>query len=307
MAGPIRVRIALWAASFHLIAQSALGGPQAIERVQSWGYQLQARGEQPIDLGALAKSPFDLLVIDHADGKRPLSRAEVEQVKKRPDGSARIVLAYLSIGEAEDYRSYWDRSWAIHPPRFIARPNPSWPGNYKVRFWEPGWQKVVLYYLDRIVDAGFDGVYLDVVDAYEVFGREGPMPERKTAAQDMSALVRRIAEHARKTRGQRNFLVVPQNGAGILDELGNEGSALYLGAIDAIGAEDTFFDGDKPQNSAPALRALERFAKAKKPVLLIDYVTDPKKAQSFVAQAKKHGFVPYVGTRKLDRLVLPQP
>jgi len=47
--------------------------------------------------------------------------------------------------------------------------NPEWPGNFKVRYWEEGWREVVYGYLGRVMEAGFDGAYLDVVDAFEYF------------------------------------------------------------------------------------------------------------------------------------------
>ena len=40
----------------------------------------------------------------------------------------------------------------------------------KVRYWEEDWQRIVFAgedsYLNRIIDAGLDGVYLDIINAY---------------------------------------------------------------------------------------------------------------------------------------------
>ncbi|HEC89701.1 MAG TPA: hypothetical protein ENI44_03860, partial [Thermoplasmatales archaeon] len=53
------------------------------------------------------------------------------------------------------------------------RENPNWPGCYKVKYWYPEWQSIIYgnndSYLKKILDAGFDGVYLDVIDAFEYF------------------------------------------------------------------------------------------------------------------------------------------
>ena len=57
-------------------------------------------------------------------------------MQRKPDGGARIVLAYLSIGEAEDYRSYWQRDWSVSPPAWLGAENPDWPGNYAVNYWD---------------------------------------------------------------------------------------------------------------------------------------------------------------------------
>jgi cysteinyl-tRNA synthetase len=79
----------------------------------------------------------------------------------------------LSIGEAEDYRYYWQTDWRTGNPSWIAEENPDWEGNYKVKYWEPEWQDIIYgnnnSYLIRILGAGFDGVYLDIIDAFEYF------------------------------------------------------------------------------------------------------------------------------------------
>ena len=43
----------------------------------------------------------------------------------------------------------------------------------KVRYWQKEWHDILLgssgAYLDKILAAGFDGSFLDVIDAYEYF------------------------------------------------------------------------------------------------------------------------------------------
>ncbi|MFD2433635.1 endo alpha-1,4 polygalactosaminidase [Mesonia maritima] len=84
-----------------------------------------------------------------------------------------MVIAYLSIGEAEDYRYYWKESWNRDFPDFIEAENPEWEGNFKVKYWEEEWQEIIYgneeAYLSKIMNAGFQGVYLDIIDAYEYF------------------------------------------------------------------------------------------------------------------------------------------
>jgi cysteinyl-tRNA synthetase, unknown class len=283
--------------------------------VGTWAYQLQGTDGAPIDLAALAGSSADLLVVDYAADGTPLTSAQVRRLKRRPGAQPRLVLAYLSIGEAEDYRFYWRTSWSQRPPGFVYAANPDWPGNFKVRYWDPRWRTILWGsgrgYLDRIIDAGFDGVYLDVIDAFEFFGPDGPAPIRPSAAADMAALVIDLAGYARRTRRRREFLVVPQNGANLPGLLPPALARSYLATIDGIGAEDTFFYGDRPEDNPLAIQretlaALVRLRKAGKFVLAVDYLADPKMAREFVRLARDHGFVPYVGVRALDRLV-PQP
>lgn len=123
---------------------------------------------------ALAATPATLLVIDPcaSDGS-PLTPADLVRLRHRPDGTSRRVLAYLSIGEAETYRPYWQPSWSRQPPPWLDAPNPDWPDNYKVRYWHPDWQQLLFRAPDsalaHILAAGFDGAYLDIIDAFEHF------------------------------------------------------------------------------------------------------------------------------------------
>ena len=179
----------------------------------------------------------------------------------RAGGTAREVLAYLSIGEAEDYRYYFDPGW-VYPfggqpngsaPCWLARTNPDWAGNYKVQYWSDAWQRIILGYLDRIIDDGFDGVYLDIVDAFEYWGDsdngEGYFISEEEAAVRMINFVKRIAHHARTVRGMTDFLIVPQNGERILDyDTGLQylGAGDYLATISGIGVEDLYFMETSP-------------------------------------------------------------
>jgi cysteinyl-tRNA synthetase len=79
----------------------------------------------------------------------------------------------MSVGEAEDYRYYWRSEWKKDPPGWLDEENPEWEGNYKVHYWDTEWHSILYRsegaYIDRILDAGFDGVYLDLIDAYEYY------------------------------------------------------------------------------------------------------------------------------------------
>jgi len=124
-------------------------------------------------VAAIAPAHYDCLIIDAFIDDVPLTVAQVAALKVKPDGGRRLVLAYMSIGEAEDYRYYWQSDWSTNPPDWLTEENPDWPGNYKVRYWMPEWQAVIFgsaaAYLDRLLAAGFDGAYLDIIDAFEYF------------------------------------------------------------------------------------------------------------------------------------------
>ena len=125
-------------------------------------------------IDAVANTNYDVFITDlfFTDGT-PFTAAEVERLKQKANGGKRLVICYMSIGEAEDYRYYWQSEWKRDKPAWLARENPEWRGNYKVRYWDPAWQEIICgagdSYLNRILAAGFDGVYLDIIDAFEYF------------------------------------------------------------------------------------------------------------------------------------------
>ncbi len=124
-------------------------------------------------LSALGDNNYDIILIDVFYDGDILSSSEVNSLKTKENGGERLVIAYMSIGEAEDYRFYWKSEWKDNKPSWLEKENPDWEGNYKVRYWDPAWQDIIFgstnSYLDRIIAAGFDGVYLDIIDAFEYF------------------------------------------------------------------------------------------------------------------------------------------
>ncbi|HEY3244191.1 MAG TPA: MJ1477/TM1410 family putative glycoside hydrolase [Phycisphaerae bacterium] len=303
---------------------------ERLRAVNDWAYQLQ--GDPAIDLEALGRTPFDLVVIDYSrDGREngAFSTGEITGLKSS-SGGAKIVLAYMSIGEAEIGRFYFNNAWIrpdpnVNPdgpftltssaPSFLAAPNPNFPDNFKVRYWEPRWQQIIIHnpgghpdisdsaaYLDRILAAGFDGVYLDIIDAFEFFA-----DERDSAAADMVTFVAAIADYARAQRP--DFIVVPQNGSGIIAEVATDARARYFAAINGIGAEDTFYFGDADENNpfnpqTATVEFLREFRQAGLTVLAIDYLAQRAAIDDFYARARAEGWVPYASVRALDRPIV---
>lgn len=125
-------------------------------------------------INALASTNYDLIITDlffEDDGAFTI--AEINRLKQKANGGKRLVVCYLSIGEAEDYRYYWQSEWRKNKPVWMEKENPDWAGNFKVRYWDKAWQDIIFgndsSYLKKIINAGFDGVYLDIIDAYEYF------------------------------------------------------------------------------------------------------------------------------------------
>lgn len=125
-------------------------------------------------INAVTSTNYDLLIMDlYFDETTEFTAGELTQLKNKTNGGKRLIISYMSIGEAEDYRYYWQSSWKTGNPSWLDDENPDWAGNYKVRYWEPEWQNIIFgndnSYLKKIINAGFDGVYLDIIDAFEYF------------------------------------------------------------------------------------------------------------------------------------------
>lgn len=275
--------------------------------VAKWGYQLQVPKVERIH-----SSPHDLVVVDYSkDGsdEGAFKPAELERMQNRPGGGRRLVLCYLSIGEAETYRGYWQWYWGgkwysnwlgwFLAPSWVGPENKDWGGNFAVRYWQPGWQKLILGAdgaIERIIAAGFDGVYLDKIDSsIEAIARKRP-----TARDDMRAFVRLIAEKGRSARP--GFLVVPQNGEELLED------DAYVRVIDGIGKEDLLFGEFKEKQANPetvVLRRtelLKRAGAAGKTVLAVEYLDDAEAIAQSRTRLEGLGFVPYFGDRELRTL-----
>ncbi len=338
-------RTALVFALTTLLAASLLEALDArLEGVNDWLYVLQPDADA--DLAALVASDFDLLVIDYSsDGGESgeFTAAEIAALK----ASGKVVIAYLSIGEAETFRYYWDPAWndqgAGDPdaPAWLGPFNPDFPDNFKVRYWDPDWQTILFgspsAYLDRILAQGFDGIYLDIIDAFTFWSVDQDEVEREDARQDMIALVQMLADYARTSpAGAPDFLVFPQNGSDVVlddaEELDAAGEG-YLAAIDGIGVEDLFYDELAPQlpaDTAFRTAILELYLSsggATRMVLSVDYVWDEvmpggvanaDRYNDYQALALAGGYVPYaaISDRDLDEVLtvdasggflLPQP
>jgi cysteinyl-tRNA synthetase, unknown class len=276
-------------------AQGARDDMRAIlARVGRWGCQYQN-----IDVASVAASPLDLIVvdpiIDPASGRTPSSE-EMRLLKRKGNDERRLVLAYLSVGAAEEYRPYWSADWkgSASPP-WLGVESREWPRSYSVRYWHPEWQRIVIDASVRLVDAGFDGLFLDRVDAFHDWRMSRP-----SALEDMADFIAQIADAVRSRKP--GFLLVGQNAEPLL------ASQRYLDAIDAVSKESllTGLTGHAIPNStediAWSLGYLQLAQEAGLTIFAIEYLSDTSLVAAATAQFLQLGFTPFFGNRLLDRL-----
>ena len=284
-------------------------GQSNLQDITAWAYQLQNIDIQTITDNAT----FALVVIDYsADGSEEAqySADQIAQIKN----SGKKTIAYISIGEAEDYRFYWQAYWDADrdgipdpgAPDWLGWENPGWEGNYKVRFWQTGWQNIVFSYIDRIISQGFDGIYCDIIDAYYYWSEENG--EKPDADALMVQFVKNIRDHIISMTTDP-FYIIPQNGEFIIveDDVTETLKLDFFEAIDGIGIEDIFFIGEYEENnpyipSTERIDILKEYLSAGIPVFSVEYLTEPGLIQQYKTAASSEGYIPYVARRELDTL-----
>ncbi len=267
--------------------------------INDFAYQLQ-----DVNIDEIGNSKYDLLIIDYSsdgseEGEYPISDL---QLMKEPED--KLLLSYLSIGEAETYRFYWDKVWDSNndgipdpsAPEWLDVENPEWAGNFKAKYWIKEWQNIIFgsndSYLDRIINNGFDGCYLDIIDAYEYY--QDSFPESK---QEMMNFVGNLSLYTKAKKS--DFLVFVQNSEQLLD------NSNYLDSIDEIGREDVYYY-DNSKNNQEEIEEIKSYLDimllAGKPVLMVDYPTRNTRIYDVYQRASGDGFLAYVGPRDLHKL-----
>ncbi|VAX21877.1 hypothetical protein MNBD_NITROSPINAE02-1117 [hydrothermal vent metagenome] len=319
---------------------SNFSGPLALSSIGRWAYQIQnlsAAGQ----VDALVESRYDMVVVDPtrtdwSSGDKNFDTIDmVNRLKNSAasDGTHRkLVIAYINIGEAENWRWYWtwSQEWTNGdaPPEdwpgyILAQDPDGWGGNYPVAYWDSSWKEIVIYgvtseasynsILDEVLNAGFDGVYLDWVEGFENSSVMAEADKQKVLpGQEMINFIKEIKEYARKRSS--DFVVIQQNGA----DLVNQGTGL-LATIDAIAQEEVWYGGAATDSwSDPAgydsavsatltseyISLLAQYS-GSVPVFNVEYALN--NSDDAYEKSASNGFVPYVTRRSLSELTTTPP
>ena len=286
---------------FCLLTATVKLSAQSLMHIKSWAYQLDSLNIADIT----NNETFEMMVMDYSqdgtiDGE--FTATQIAQIKS----SGKLAIAYVSLGEAQDFRYYWNPSWSSFPPSWLGPEDPDQPGNYKVRFWNATWKNIMLSYLSKVSDQGFDGIYLDHIDVYEYWMNENP--EEPFADTLMIDFVKDLRTQINNTISG-NFYIIPQNGEFIINST-NVSLALrndYLGAINGLAAEGLYFGGDllndNPLNIDQArIDQLGIYLANGKRVFAVEYLTIPFAETLFIGGACVSNFVPYITVGTLDTL-----
>lgn len=282
-------------------------------------YQIQGLDE-PGALTTLAATDYPLLVVEPGHNLKDDPSDMVEVISKlriAPDGSDRLLLAYVDVGQAEDYRDYWQPSWVAPTeteagdPEFLLTIDPDgWSGNYVVAYWDMRWKDLWVGdqgIVAELAAVGFDGIYLDWVEAYDdesviALAEESGLDP----AEEMLQFIEELGDAGDSV--SEDFLVVVQNAPYLIDV----DPEWYTSIVDALAVEDTWFHGDGDAEwgtpgagdlqerhdgdySTPSrLAQYEYYLSRGLPVFSVDYCIDEANAAQVYEDARRLGLRPLV-------------
>ena len=340
----VLISLIVFGLGVNISAQDLSPAEERLAGVDTWFYYILI--DETVDdvIEQVVASDYDMVVIDPIITERDSTDHDIQSAVNAIQESGKIVIAYIDIGQAEDYRIYWQNDWQVGDPEWIVSEDPDgWTGNYPVAYWWDEWREIWLDenegLLQLLLDIGFDGIYLDWVEAYSdedvvAFAQQDGVD----ATQEMIWFVSDLSEYGKSQRS--DFIVISQNAAELAeyDE--------YLAVIDAISQEQTWFDGaaegvegDCPlpatdtnidtdayyQSLAAECQELYTLfpestlhvssqeylyyltmARDKGEIIFtVDYALQAENVAWIYETSRSYGFVPFVGPRPLNRYLPP--
>jgi len=238
-----------------------------------WAYYIN----DPV-LKNIEKSPFNLVVIDSELNGQPINPSDLKPLQDKN----KKIFAYISLGSAEDYRSYWKKEWFKDPPAWMAAENKLWKGNYKVTdLMSREWTDISKLILSSVLNSGFDGIIIVGVG------------EQKNS----DIYLQRVSEYVKRKNKDMQVFVKGYFPTTILPHL------------DGVLKENLVFNfnGKKQpeEDIEKNIEVLKQFQQADKPVLIMEYVSD-KDWEIAKTYINKNNFYGYSGPIQLNALRIIQ-
>ncbi len=268
------------------VGLSVSGGAFASSRPARWAVVYSAEAD------AFALADYDLVVLD-ADRHPPLA-----PINER----GRTALAYLSLTQVGRHRPFFE---TISRAGVVRGVHPVWSDSNYLDFRRQEWTTLVLEDLiPRVIDRGFGGVFLDTLDDAEHLERTDPANNvgmRQAAIRMVRAI--RHQYPSLKLMMNRGFGLVPDLAMSIDIMLGES-------VVASFNPSDRAYTRVVAADAKWQVDALED-ARRRNPrltVCTLDYwnPADHAGVRRIYSEQRARGFVPYVSTPLLDRLV-PEP
>lgn len=133
--------------------------------------QLYSTPQELVD--DISETDYDVVILDFFFNGEPYTADQIRQMHVKRSGGTRLLIAAVDIARAHSDRFYWESFWVSNPPEWLRDPIPGLAGVYSVQYWRRGWQDIIFgdnnSYIYKIINAGFDGAYLEGVEAVDDF------------------------------------------------------------------------------------------------------------------------------------------
>ncbi len=244
------------------------------------------------ELASSAFSSYELVVLDNEN--HTLVPPLVDKGK--------TVLAYLSLGEVEQYRPWFA---SVKAEGLLLSENKNWPGSFLTDLRDVRWtSRVIEGLIPAMLRRGFHGVFLDTLDNAVALERQNP--EKYKGMTDAAVqLVLTIRRHYPeiKIMMNRGYEILPHVGHAIDMELGESVYSDYDFTTKKYALVETSLN----QFQVSLLQdAADKFSELK--IYTLDYWSpEDKKGIARIYQLQQeNGFSPLVSTIGLDQII-PSP
>jgi uncharacterized protein (TIGR01370 family) len=255
---------------------------------------------------AESKTQYDPFLVYYGHDSDPaiaeygLAILEPDAVSPSRTDSKTTYLGYLSLAEVHAGRSYFRN---VAAEGLLQIENPNWPGAHLVEVRDPRWQRRLLeQIIPGILAKGFHGVFLDTLDSAEFLENRDPKRYKGTV-EAAAHLVRSIKRSMPKVPVMinRGYAVLPSV-AGSFDMLLGESVRTTFSVkkrYHHVSDSDFAWQRDRMQEA----RARDPRVK----VFSLDYwdPSDRSGISRIYEEERRHGFIPYVATPDLTRIVPP--
>ena len=269
-----------------------------------------------IDMRELLESSFEMAVVDDdfKDGAEYLFTKDwIDRLKKR----GKILLCIFNPLKADrkrfyrrDARSRYDNSGRALPD-WLGEAVEDGEGAHAVDFWKRSWlDEVVKPYLNKIIERGFDGIYLEGINLAASYD-DGDSDAQIRVAQQAKAFLKLLEEIAAYLHAiDPEFRIVVEGAA---DLLPYDTQGILSSVIDGVATQSLFFNGTRPNYSSRQRLKRLRILRAKGvSVFVIDYLDSHRRYEGenkarfkrFRNRLRQERFIGYgaYSDRKLDRI-----
>jgi polysaccharide biosynthesis protein PelA len=220
-------------------------------------------------------------------------------VRRRAEST---ILGYVSIAEVHSGRPYYSR---LRAKGALGAPNPAWPDAYFVDVRSDAWRNLLLNeIIPSILKNGYQGIFLDTLDSAEALERQDSIK--------FKGVIAAAADLVRAIRSAFPSIIIMVNrGYAILPLIPGEFDYLLGESVRSTFNPKTEGYHRRTEQDIEWQRARMLEARDRDPSLQLfslDY-WDPRDRAGLAklyAEARADGFVPYVATPDLTRIV-PEP